>query len=528
LRVTFYGAVREVTGSMHLLTMNQDNVLLDCGMYQGHRKEAEQKNRVMHVDPTILTNMVLSHAHIDHSGRIPLLTKEGFTGRVISTRATADACGYLLPDSAHIQESDANYVNYRVVRELLAEIKYGSQPEKNRQAAIKEVQNILKKDQSHLNIEVINELTRKHHLETVEPLYTTADAEHALSFFDGIPYGETVPIGKNMECTLYDAGHILGSAITIVKAHNHNNNKKFTVCFSGDIGRFDKPILQNPTLNFAEGDRDIDLLIMESTYGDRVHEPVTDMAPHFKKVFKDTIERGGVLLIPSFAFGRTQELLYVIHEMYDQGDVPKVPVYVDSPLASNITRVFAEHPEMYDAETHSDFLNNGDNPFMFKQLHFTQSVEESMALMREQQPHVVISASGMCEAGRILHHLRYKMHNPKNTILIVGFMAQNTLGRRILEEGEKYAAGGRKGAPPKLRLMNKEYQLKAQVEKIGGFSAHGDQNEMMRFIEKSNLNIKKIALVHGEEEQCLAFADTLRKKGRDAVVPKMGECIDLH
>jgi len=190
--------------------------------------------------------------------------------------------------------------------------------------------------------------------------------------------------------------------------------------------------------------------------------------------------------------------------------------------------VFGEHPEMYDADTHADFLKKGDNPFMFKQLRFTQSVEESMALMKEKQPHVVISASGMCEAGRILHHLRYKMHNPKNTILIVGFMAQNTLGRRILEQGEEYAAGGRKGAPPRLRLMNKEYPLAAQVEKIGGFSAHGDQNEMMRFIERSNLNVKKIALVHGEEEQSLAFADTLRKKGRDVVVPKVGECIDLN
>ncbi|MFZ2632083.1 MAG: MBL fold metallo-hydrolase [Desulfosalsimonadaceae bacterium] len=525
MRVTFYGAAREVTGSMHLLTMNQDNVLLDCGMYQGRRKEADLKNRVLPFDPAILTNMLLSHAHIDHSGRIPLLTKKGFSGRIISTRATADACGYLLPDSAHIQESDANYLNYKVVRELLSEITYGSQPEKNRQAAILAVQNILKKDKSHLNVEAIDDLIRKYHLESVAPIYTTADAERALSFFDGVPYGEPVPIGKNMECTLYDAGHILGSAISIVNARN--NGKRFSVCFSGDIGRFDKPILQDPTLNFAEKDRDIDLLIMESTYGDRVHEPVTDMAPHFKKVFTDTIERGGTLLIPSFAFGRTQELLYVIHEMYHQGDVPKVPIYVDSPLASNITQVFAEHPEMYDAETHADFLNKGDNPFTFKQLRFTSSVEESMSLMREKQPHVVISASGMCEAGRILHHLRYKMHNPKNTILIVGFMAQNTLGRRILEEGEQYAANGRKGPAPRLRLMNKEYPLKAQVEKIGGFSAHGDQKEMLRFIERSNLNIKKIALVHGEEEQCLAFADTLRKKGRDVIVPKAGECIDL-
>ncbi len=526
LRVTFYGAVREVTGSMHMISTRSDNILLDCGMYQGRRKEADRKNRVLPFDPGIITSLILSHAHIDHSGRIPLLTKDGFTGRILSTRATSDACGYLLPDSAHIQESDANYLNYKMVRNLLSKIKSGSGRDKSRDADAKEIQKILKKGKNNLNTDAINELAEEYQLESVLPMYSEADANHALTFFDGVPYETPVAVGKNSVCTLYDAGHILGSAISIVKTNTNGN--RFSVCFTGDIGRFDKPILEDPTLNFAEEDRDIDLLIMESTYGDRLHDPVVDMAPLLRNVINDTVERGGTLLIPSFAFGRTQELLYVIHELYNRQEVPRIPVYVDSPLATRLTTVFAEHPEMYDRETHEDFLKSGDNPFMFNQLNFTASVDESMTLMREKKPHIVISASGMCEAGRILHHLRYKMHDPKNTILVVGYMAQHTLGRRILEQGELYEASGRTGKPPRMRLLNKEYPLAARVVKLGGFSAHGDKNELLRFIEKSNLNIKKIALVHGDEDQTFAFEETLKQKGHDVFVPKVGESVDLR
>jgi metallo-beta-lactamase family protein len=508
-----------------MITTHQDNILLDCGMYQGRRKDADRKNRVLPFDPSIISNVILSHAHIDHSGRIPMLTKEGLKGRILATRATADACDYLLPDSAHIQESDASYLNYKMVRKVLSKIKSGSGNSRSEQDRVKEIQKLLKKGKNNLNLDAINALADEFHLDAVLPMYSMKDANHALTFFDGIPYGQTVPVGNNSVCTLYDAGHILGSAISIVKTNNNGNRR--TVCFTGDIGRFDKPILEDPTLDFAEDDRDIDLLIMESTYGDRTHEPVIDMAPHLKKVINDTVERGGCLLIPSFAFGRTQELLYFIHELYNKNEVPRIPVYVDSPLATKITKVFGEHPEMYDVETHEDFLRKGDNPFMFNQLHFTASVDESMALMREKKSHIVISASGMCEAGRILHHLRYKMHDPKNTILVVGYMAQHTLGRRILEQGQLYEESGRSGKPPRLRLLNKEYPLAARVRKIGGFSAHGDKNEMLRFIEKSNLNIKKIALVHGDEDQTLAFAELLRGKGHDVMVPKIGESLDL-
>jgi len=521
MHITFYGAIREVTGSMHLVGTNSDRVLLDCGMFQGRRKETEEKNRNLPFDPGILSSIVLSHAHIDHSGRIPMLTRQNFSGRIISTRATAHACEYLLPDSAHIQESDANYLNYKTVRDALKKIS----PKSNKKARDQEIRQRLKRSGHDLNIEAINELIDEHQLASVRPLYTIEDAEAALSFFDGYPYREPVAVGKDVTCTLYDAGHILGSAITVL--HSRENGKDLTIGFTGDLGRFNKPILKDPVLEFAEEHRKLDLLIIESTYGDRMHEPVVDMAPKLKHILNETFDRGGTVLIPSFAFGRTQELLYVIHDLYDRGEVPKRPVYVDSPLATKLTRVFGEHPEVYDKETHETFLQRGDNPFAFDQVHFTASVQESIDLMKEKQSHIVISASGMCEAGRILHHLRYKVHNERNTILIVGYMAQNTLGRRILEEGSAYALAGRKGEPPLIKFYNKHYPLKARVENLGGFSAHADYTEMLRFLKESNLQVGRIAIVHGEEDQSLALAKRVQEAGYPVVVPKVGESVEV-
>jgi len=520
MHITFHGAVREVTGSMHLLGTDTDNILLDCGMFQGRRKEAAEKNRVMPFDPGMITNMILSHAHIDHSGRIPLLTSKGFAGRIFTTRATADACRYLLPDSAHIQEQDAQYLNYKSVRKALSHgaAINGQTMERREHDKLKK---LLKKNKHRIDTEIVDKVIARYNIDRVKPLYDSADAEAALTQMDGTPYRQTRTIGRDLSVTFYEAGHILGSAISIIK-HNANGQTR-TVAYTGDLGRFGKPILRDPASNFEDGDRDIDLLIMESTYGDREHEPVVDLKPRLKAVLNKTFDRGGSVVIPSFAFGRTQELLYVIHELYDEGAVPRLPVWVDSPLATNITTVFGEHPEVYDQDTHETFLRSGKNPFDFKQVHFTGSVEDSMTLMKETSPNIVISASGMCEAGRILHHLRYKIHNPKNTILIVGFMAQHTLGRRLLEQGEAYEKEGRQGNPPLLKILNKEYPLKAQVVKIGGFSAHADKNEMLRFLKSSNLNIKRIAVVHGEEDQSLAFADLLKAQGYDATVPKCGQ-----
>ena len=523
--VTFYGAVREVTGSMHLLTTDADRIILDAGLFQGRRKESVEKNRVIPFDPNMLTNIVLSHAHIDHSGRLPLLAKNNFAGRIICTRATAAASEYLLRDSAHIQESDASYLNYKTVRNALSKRHSSKGGTKISNRKKRELTKILKKNRHDLNTDIIDELIETHHLEKIEPLYRVVDADEALELFDGYPYRHPVSIGKGMTCTFYDAGHILGSAFTLIRARQ--NGRDFRVCYTGDIGRFDKPIIKDPTLDFDEEDRQIDLLIMESTYGDRLHEPVVDLKPRLKKVLVDTYDRGGTILIPSFAFGRTQELLYVLHELYNENEVPRFPVYVDSPLATKITRVFAEHPEVYDQETHEAFLQQGQNPFQFDQVNFVGSVAESMALNRDETPHIVVSASGMCEAGRILHHLRHKIHDSKNTILIVGYMAQHTLGRRILEQGEAYEKSGKKGKAPLLRFMNKEYPLKARVVKLGGFSAHADKNEMRRLLQESNLKIKRIALIHGEEEQSLAFAADLKKDGLAVVVPRKGETLNL-
>ena len=524
MHVTFYGAVREVTGSMHLVCSEDDRILLDCGMFQGQRKEAALKNRGMPVDPAMLTNMVLSHAHIDHSGRIPLLTRKAFSGRIFCTRVTADACAFLLPDSAKIQESDAQYLNYKTVRNTLARIKSGNGGNLS-QKGMDEIKKLLKNGTHGLNNEVIDGIIEKFNLNGIEPLYSCADAEQSLSSFEGIPYRREIAIGKDLTCRFYEAGHILGSAMSVIKYRGNGQSK--TNCYSGDIGRFSMPIIRDPALDFAEEDREIDLLIMESTYGNRVHEPVEDLKPRLKRILNETIARGGTVLIPSFAYGRTQELLYIIHELYNEGSVVRVPVWVDSPLASNITEVFGQHPEVYDQETHDTFLSKGENPFNFGQVNFTRSVEESIELTRDERPHIVISASGMCEAGRILHHLRYKIHNGKNTILVVGYMAEHTLGRRILEEGKKYQEAGRKGDAPVLRFFNKEYPLRARVEKIGGFSAHGDKNDMLRFLQESNLTIKKIAIVHGEEEQSLAFSDFLEGHGYSTLVPRFGQTVTV-
>lgn len=525
MHVTFHGATREVTGSFHTLTTENDKILLDCGLFQGRRKETEEKNRVLAVDPQAITNIILSHAHIDHSGRLPMVTSRGFKGRIFSTRATADACAYLLRDAAKIQDGDASYLNYKTARNFLAKVRSGSVEARLSKEEMQEIGLQLKTDNHLLNVQLIEKILRDHHLEIIRPLYSMQAAEESLEYFEGVPYRHPVVVGKDLYCTLYDAGHILGSAMAVLQAGTGERRK--TVMFTGDVGRFGKPITQDPTLDFAEEHRDIDLLIMESTYGDRLHDPVDDMKPRLRQVVEETFARGGSVLIPAFAFGRTQELVYFLHELYMEGKLPQIPIYIDSPLATNITHVFGEHPETYDDETHRTFLQNGINPFSFEHLKFIQSVEDSMALNRDERPHIVLSGSGMCEGGRILHHLRHKIHDERNTVLIVGYMGQNTLGRRIQELGEAYEEGGRKGSVPVLNFYNKEYPLKARVCTIGGFSAHGDRDELTRVLKGSNLRIKKIALVHGEEEQSLAFAEYLRGQGFDVTVPCHGQSISI-
>lgn len=523
MHVSFFGAVREVTGSFHTLTTDHDTILFDCGLFQGKRKETEAKNRVLAVDPKIFSNVVLSHAHIDHSGRLPLVVKEGFTGQIFCSRATAGAGAYLLRDSAKIQEGDASYLNYKTAKSFLAKVRSSDGRIAISAQDLQEIKALLKSGDHGLRNEVIEQLLRQHHLEVVSPLYSMEEVENTLACFQGIPYGQTVTIGKNLECTFYEAGHILGSALSVVTYRS--GGEKRTVLYSGDLGRFAKPILKDPTLVFREEHRHIDLLILESTYGNRLHGPMADMKPLLQKTLCETFDRGGSVIIPAFAYGRTQELLYFLHELYLAGEVPKVPVWVDSPLATQITHVFGEHPETYDQETHEVFLKRGLNPFDFSQLKFVQGVEESMALNRDHRSHIVLAGSGMCEGGRVLHHLRHKIHDERNTVLIVGYMGLNTFGRHLQEVGAKYAAEGRVGPPPVVRFFNKDYPLRAEVVTLGGFSAHADRDELIRFLRESNLIVKKIALVHGEEDQTLAFAETLGAAGYQVTVPWHGQSI---
>ncbi len=523
MHLTFHGATREVTGSFHTITTEHDRIVLDCGLFQGKRKEAEVKNRVLPVDPEGVTNIILSHAHLDHSGRIPLVTGNGFPGSIYTTRATARACEYLLRDSAKIQEGDASYLNYKTARNFMAKMKTGGGKKKLSKSEIAEIKSVLKSGKHRLNSEHIVKLLREHQLEVIEPLYSMVDAEESLARFNGVPYNYSATIGKDLTCTFYDAGHILGSAMAVI--NKRANGKSKNILFSGDIGRFNKPIIHDPNLDFADEHREIDLMIMESTYGDRLHDPVKDMKPLLKKVLNETFERGGSVMIPAFAFGRTQEIIYYLHELYLAGEVKRVPVYVDSPLATNITHVFGEHPETYDEDTHTTFLENGLNPFNFEHLNFVQSVEESMALNRENKSHIVLAGSGMCEGGRILHHLRHKIHNDKHTVLIVGYMGRNTFGRLIQEKAAAYEESGRQGEPPMVRFYNKDYPLKARVVTLGGFSAHGDKDELTRVLTESNLKIKKIALVHGEEDQAVAFKAHLEKRGFEVTVPYQGQTI---
>ncbi len=524
--VTFYGAAGEVTGSMHMLDTGSDKILFDCGMFQGRRKESAQKNKEFPIDPTQISSMVLSHAHIDHSGRIPLLTSKGFPGRIITTRPTSDALNYMLMDSGHIQESDAMYLNYKSLRSFLYQLEQNNiKDHKVTNKDRSEIKKKLKKNAHELDAAAIHKLQKQHGLEIVTPLYTMDDAKWSLGYIDGYPFLHPVTIGENATVKFYVAGHILGSAFSIITVKKGGETKR--ILYTGDVGRFGKPILKDPTLDFDPEDREIDLFITESTYGNREHEPVEDLGSSLKRVLTETFDRGGSVIIPSFAYGRTQELIYILHELYDRGEVPRRPIYVDSPLASNITKVFGEHPEVYDKETHETFLEKGKNPFSFKNIKFVQTVQESMRLTEDKSSHVVISASGMCEAGRILHHLRYKVHDAKNTILLVGYMAQHTLGRRIQELGEQYNKTDKKGPAPEIKILGKKYPLNATVEKIGGFSAHGDKHELERIITGSNLDIKKIAIVHGEKEQSAAFASRLNQKGFETFVPKPGEKITL-
>lgn len=449
MKITFHGAAKTVTGSQHLLEVNGYRILLDCGLFQGKRKEAFEMNRQGFCAGDTIDALVLSHAHIDHSGNIPCLVKNGFTGDIVCTSATRDLCATMLMDSAHIQERDVEFVNRRRARKG-----------KN----------------------------------LFEPLYTKEDVVTAMEQFIGLSYNRKRLILPGVHLTLVDAGHMLGSANVILDIEDKDSGLEKRLVFSGDIGRPGIPIIRDPTM-ITDG---ADILIMESTYGNRLHPPYPESEKELERIVNQTYKRGGSLLIPAFAVGRTQQLVYALHKLHASRDIPAMPIFVDSPLATRVTDIFRMHPETYDSEIR-DFLlqNNNSNPFGFSTLQYTQSVEHSKELNFLREPAIIISASGMMENGRILHHLRNRIDDPRNTILVTGWQAPNTLGRRIVK-GE-----------PVVKIFGEEYPLKAKVEVMTGFSGHADRDGLLSWAGAFKNKPARTFVVHGEEESAAALADTL-------------------
>jgi metallo-beta-lactamase family protein len=450
MKITFHGAARTVTGSQHLLEINGKKIMLDCGLFQGKRKEAFERNRTEFCRGKEIDTLILSHAHIDHSGRIPCLVKNGFRGDIICTSATRDLCAVMLMDSAFIQEKDVEFVNKR--------------RQKNRQMPF-------------------------------EPLYTEEDVARSMKQFVGLNYNRRHQLFPGVHLTLVDAGHMLGSAHVILDIDDQETGKTRRLVFSGDIGRSGIPIISDPVPLTAGAD----ILIMESTYGNRTHPPYLETESELERIVNQTVQRGGTLLIPAFAVGRTQQLVYSLHKLHSSGAIPELPIFVDSPLATRTTDIFKLHPEVYDAEIR-DFILAGDdkNPFGFDTLQYTQSVEQSKALNERKGPMVIISASGMMEGGRILHHLRSRIEDPRNTILITGWQAPNTLGRRMVEK------------EPMVRIFGDEFQMRAQVEVQTGFSGHADHDGLMNFVRVMEKRPDQTFIVHGEEEASQNLAHDLR------------------
>ncbi len=465
MNITFHGAAQTVTGSRHLLSLNDHQLLLDCGLFQGRRKDTYSRNLNFPFDVTALDAAILSHAHIDHSGNLPNLVKQGYPGSINATSATAHLAGVMLRDSGHIQESDVKFVNKR-------RAKRGEAP--------------------------------------IEPLYTIADAASAAEQFVQRDYDAQFEVVPGAIATLVEAGHILGSAGVILDLEE--NGRKVRLMFSGDIGRADLPIVRDPVLP-----KDVDYLIMESTYGDRSHDSSGQAYDELQAVLSRTIERGGKIIIPSFAVGRTQTLVYYLHQMIDRNEIPRIKVFVDSPLAVNVTDIFRDHPECFDEEARNFMLTDPHGAALgFDLLTYTRSVDESKAINFIDDPVIIISASGMAETGRILHHLRNNIEDERNTVLITSWMAPHTLGRR-LSEGKK-----------RIKIFGEEHKVRAEVASINGLSAHADQPHLIEYALASKDTLKGVFLVHGEEGPALALMEKLKQAGLQNVhYPELGESVDI-
>ena len=462
MKIQFIGGARTVTGSQHLLSINGKKILLECGLFQGRRKDTYEKNKSFKFDPNEIDALILSHAHIDHSGNIPNLVKNGFDGPIYATSATVDLCDIMLKDSAHLQQRDIEWLNKK----------------------------------------------RKNKNQTQEEaLYSLEDVERALKNFAVVDYNTIMEIFPGINATFNDAGHILGSASILLEIEE-DHGKKFRFGFSGDIGRHETPIIRDPDYL-----RDLDVLIMESTYGNRIHTHSDEVEEEVAKVVREVVDRRGKIIIPAFAVGRTQMLVYVLHKLFDQNRIPEIPIYVDSPLAVNATKVFKEHPECFDRETNRIFLESGDDPFGFGRLKYISTVDQSKELNELKDPMIIISASGMAEGGRILHHLANNIGNPKNLVLFVGYAAEHTLARKIMDGMER------------VNILGDEYSVKCQIKTMDYFSGHADQNELLDYLQLNpQKRLKNIFLVHGEEDQALPLREKILQKGyKKADFPISGE-----
>lgn len=465
MKIEFHGAAQTVTGSRHLIRVNGANLLLDCGLYQGRRRDTYDRNLNFPFPPKKVDAVILSHAHIDHSGNLPNLVRQGFEGPIYTTYASKHLTDVMTRDSGHIQESDIEFLNKR-------RAKKGEPP--------------------------------------VEPLYTIADAVKAAWHLSGVEYNKSFAPVPGVSARLVEAGHILGSAGVILELEEKGNLVR--LMFSGDIGRAGLPLLRPPVMPF-----DIDYLIMECTYGNRSHDTTDQAYDILQDVAQRTIHRGGKVIIPAFAVGRTQTLVYFLHQMMDQGQIPKVPVFIDSPLAINITDIFRQHSECFDPEV-IEFIRSDPHgaALGFEMLEYTRSVEESKAINKMSGPAVIISASGMAETGRILHHLRNNVENPKNTVLITSWMAPHTLGRR-LKEGVK-----------SIKVFGDTFKVRAEVATINGLSAHADRTQLLDYALRVKDRVKHVFLVHGEAKPAAALMEAMRESGLSNVdYPELGSEFEM-
>ncbi len=465
MKITFWGGARTVTGSMYHIRAGRTNILLECGLYQGKRKETYERNRNFPFDVKHLDAVVLSHAHLDHAGNLPNLVDHGYRLLIYATDATRDLCASMLPDSGRIHEQDIAYVNKKRARKGLP---------------------------------------------PMDPLYTEADAIRTIRYFVGLNYGQTIPISRDVRLTFLDAGHILGSAMVLLEVEEDGRTKR--LLFTGDLGQPDLPIVRDP-----EPMPEADFLMIESTYGDRLHPPIEETKTKLAEIVNRVAKRGGRIIIPAFALGRTQDIVYDLHQLYVEDRIPHLPIYVDSPLATDVTEVFRLHPECYDAETW-DFLHHERkrDPLSFSLLRYTHSVEESKQLNEASNPIIIISASGMAEAGRVQHHLKLAIADPRNAVIITGWQAPHTLGRRIAER------------QPYVKIFGEEYPLRAEVYTMYAYSAHADRDDLLAWAKAGAGRVRRAFVVHGDPQPALALAEGLRALGYAQVdVPQRGETVLL-